>query len=220
MKSRSIRIILLLLAVLLAVPLSVWAQQAPGTLPRNEMLIADVLTGRAGTPGNFNEWVGWKWRDRGMQTLANEPLWSVDFATGKIVNGLAAGDPKYDSTFKRLEIPLCKGVAWDDGVPFTAADVVFTVQLLIKYKEFNAHSIMADNVASVSAPDDYTVVFELKQSNSRFHTTFLDRWGCTWIMPKHIFEKAADPITFEFNPFVGTGPYKLHSFDPNGFWII
>jgi peptide/nickel transport system substrate-binding protein len=220
MKNRSMRIILLFLVVLLAVPFSVWAQQALGTLPRNEMLIADVLTGRAGTPGNFNEWVGWKWRDRGMQTLANEPLWTVDFATGKIVNGLAAGDPKYDSTFKRLEIPLRKGVAWDDGVPFTAADVVFTVQLLIKYKEFNAHSIMADNVASVSAPDDYTVVFELKQSNSRFHTTFLDRWGCTWIMPKHIFEKVADPITFEFNPFVGTGAYKLHSFDPNGFWII
>ena len=39
-------------------------------------------------------------------------------------------------------------------------------------------------------------------------------------MPKHIFEKVADPVTFEFNPFVGTGPYKLHSFDPNGFWTI
>ena len=27
-----------------------------------------------------------------------------------------------------------------------------------------------------------------------------------------------DPITFEFNPFVGTGPYKLHSYDQSGFW--
>jgi hypothetical protein len=53
-----------------------------GVLPRSETLVADILTGRVGTPGNFNEWVGWKWRDRGMQTLANEPLWSVDFATG------------------------------------------------------------------------------------------------------------------------------------------
>lgn len=220
MTRRNLKVGLLLLVLLLAVPVSVWAQQAPGSLPRNETLIADVLTGRVGAPGNFNEWVGWKWRDRGMQTLANEPLWTVDFATGKIINGAAAGDPVYDSTFTRLEIPLRQGVTWSDGKPFTAADVVFTVQTLIAHTGFNDHSFFADNVKSVAASGDYTVVFELKQPNSRFHTKFLDRWGCTWIMPKHIFEKAEDPVTFEFNPFVGTGAYKLHSFDPAGYWTI
>ncbi|HLV10629.1 MAG TPA: hypothetical protein VKY40_10490, partial [Halanaerobiales bacterium] len=58
-------------------------------LPRDQTLIAGMLTGRVGTPSNFNAWVGWKWNDRGMQNLANEPLWSVDFATGEIINGLA-----------------------------------------------------------------------------------------------------------------------------------
>ncbi len=196
------------------------APMVQGILPREQTLIVGQLTGRVGTPSNFNEWVGWKWRDRGMQNLANEPLWSVDFATGEIIPGLASGDPIYNDDFTRVEIPLRQGVAWDDGTPFTAADVVFTVETLIAFEGFNAHNFFADNVASVSAPDDYTVVFELKQPNSRFHTTFLDRWGSTWIMPKHIFENVADPVTFEFNPFVGTGPYKLHSFDPNGFWTI
>jgi peptide/nickel transport system substrate-binding protein len=70
----------------------------------------------------------------------------------------------------------------------------------------------------VTAVDDHTVEFELTQPNSRFHTTFLDRWGCTRIMPKHIFEKEEDPVTFTFNPYVGCGPYKLHSFDPQGSW--
>jgi peptide/nickel transport system substrate-binding protein len=191
-----------------------------GVLPRNETFIADILTGRVGSPSNFNEWVGWKNRDRGMQTLANEPLWSVDFATGEIVNGSASGDPKYNADFTALEIPLRKGTTWSDGKDFTAADVVFTIETLIKYDGFNSHSFFADNVKSVKAKDDYTVAFELKQANSRFHTQFLDRWGCTWIMPKHIFEAQKDPVTFEFNPFVGTGPYKLHSFDPQGFWTI
>jgi peptide/nickel transport system substrate-binding protein len=191
-----------------------------GELPRNETLIVDILTGRVGSPGNFNEWVGWKWRDRGMQNLANEPLWSVDFATGEIINGLAAGDPIYNADFTQLEIPLREGVAWDDGTPFTSADVVFTVETLMANDGFNAHGLFADNVASVSAPDDYTVAFELNQPNSRFHTTFLDRWGSTWIMPKHIFEGVEDPVTFEFNPFVGTGPYKLHSYDEGGFWTV
>ena len=189
-----------------------------GTFPRRDTFIARILTGRVGTPDNFNQWVGWKWQDRGMQNLADEPLWSVDFATGKIIPGVADGDPKYNSDFTSLTVTLRKGVAWSDGEPFTSADVVYTVESLIKYEGFNAHSFFVDNVDKVTAVDDYTVKFDLKQANSRFHTTFLDRWGCTRFFPKHIFEKEADPVQFTFNPYVGCGPYKLHSFDPQGSW--
>ena len=209
--------------VVTATPPPVVKAEAPavlGVLPRSETLIADILTGRVGSPSNFNEWVGWKNRDRGMQTLANEPLWTVDFATGEIINGSADGDPIYNDDFTEVTIKLRQGTTWSDGEPFTSADLVFTVETLMKYEGFSATSFFNENVATVSATDDYTVVFKLKQSNSRFHTTFLDRWGCTWVMPKHIFEKVEDPVTFEFNPFVGTGPYKLHSFDPAGFWTI
>ncbi len=207
--------------VVTATPSPVEREEAPdvfGVLPRSETLMVGMLTGRVGSPGNFNEWVGWKWRDRGMQNLANEPLWSVDFATGEIINALAAGDPVYNEDFTQVEIPLREGVFWDDGEPFTAADVIFTAETLIEHAGFNAHSFFAENVASVTAPDDYTVVFELRQPNSRFHTTFLDRWGSTWIMPEHIFAGVDDPVTFEFDPFVGTGPYKLHSYDQGGYW--
>ncbi|HEX6035380.1 MAG TPA: ABC transporter substrate-binding protein [Anaerolineales bacterium] len=189
-----------------------------GTFPRRETLIVRQLTGRVGTPDNMNLWVGWKWQDRGLQNLADEPLWSVDFATGEIIPGLAEGDPTYNADFTQLTIPLRQGVTWNDGEPFTAEDVVFTVETLQKYDGFNAHTFFVDNVASVTAVDENTVEFELTQPNSRFHTTFLDRWGCTRIMPKHIFEKEADPVTFTFNPYVGCGPYKLHSFDPQGGW--
>ena len=190
----------------------------PGTFPRSETLIARILTGRVGTPDNFNQWVGWKWQDRGLQNLADEPLWSVDFATGNIINGLADGDPTYNEDFTTLTIPLRQGVAWSDGEPFTAADVVYVVELIQQHEEFNAHNFLLDNVESVTADDDFTVSFVLKQPNSRFHTHFLDRWGCTRIFPKHIFEAQADPIQFTFNPYVGCGPYKLHSFDPQGSW--
>lgn len=194
--------------------------QSVGQLPREDTLIAGGLTGRVGTPGNFNAWVGWKWNDRGMQNLANEPLWSVDFATGEIINCLAAGDPVYNDDFTHVSIPLRKGVTWADGVPFTADDVIFTVETLIAEPGFNDHSPFATEVESVYKSGNYQVEFDLKQPNSRFHTKFLDRWGCTWIMPKHIFEKEEDKLTFEFNPFVGCGPYKLHSYDSNGYWTI
>lgn len=189
-----------------------------GTFPRRETVIARILTGRVGTPDNFNLHVGWKWQDRGIQNLADEPLWSVDFATGNIINGLADGDPKYNADFTECTVTLRKGVAWNDGQPFTAADVVYTVQANQKFDKFNAHSYFVDNVDSVTAVDDNTVKFTLKAPNSRFHTTFLDRWGCTRIMPQHVFEKEADPTQFADNPYVGCGPYKLHSFDPQGNW--
>ncbi len=163
-----------------------------GVLPRNETLIADILTGRAGSPSNFNEWVGWKNRDRGMQNLANEPLWSVDFATGEIINGLAAGDPVYNEDFTQVTIPLREGVTWDDGEPFTSADVVFTVETHIATEGLNAHNFFADNVASVSAPDDYTVVFELAQAKLALPHHIPRSLGRTWIMPKHIFEGVED----------------------------
>jgi peptide/nickel transport system substrate-binding protein len=189
-----------------------------GIFPRRETVIARQLTGRVGSPDDMNLWFGWKWQDRGLQNLADEPFWSVDFATGNIINGLADGDAKYNADFTECTVPLRKGVAWNDGEAFSAADVVFTIETLKQFTDFSANSFFVDNVASVTAVDDYTVKFVLNKPNSRFHTTFLDRWGCTRIMPKHIFEKEADPVHFTFNPYVGCGPYKLHSYDPQGFW--
>src|SRR5690349_20287214 len=156
---------------------AVEAQDAalPGTFPRRETFIARQLTGRVGTPDNFNQWVGWKWQDRGLQNLADEPFWSVDFATGKIINGSADGDPKYSADFMSLTVPLRKGVTWSDGEPFTAADVVYTIETIMANKGFNANSFFVDNVDKVTAVDEYTVKFDLKIPNSRFHTTFLDR---------------------------------------------
>ncbi len=207
--------------IVTATPVPVEKEEAPavlGTFPRSETLIARILTGRVGSPDNFNWWVGWKSSDRGIQNLADEALWTVDFATGNIINGLADGDPVYNADFTECTIPLREGVAWSDGEPFSAADVVYSAEMFKAYTEFGAHNYFVDNVASVTAEDDYTVKFVLTQPNSRFHTTFLDRWGCTRIMPKHIFEQQEDPVQFTHNPFVGCGPYKLHSFDPQGSW--
>lgn len=34
--------------------------------PRNETLIADILTGKVGNPGNFNFWATWVGNDKGL----------------------------------------------------------------------------------------------------------------------------------------------------------
>jgi len=192
----------------------------PAGIPREETLTYDQLTGRVGTPDNFNEWSGWRWQDRGTQQFLHEPLWTVDYATGEIIPGLAADLAVYNEDFTQMTINLRQGVYWNDGVPFTADDVVFTIDLLLHTPGLLFHGPMAEFVENVGKTDDYTVVVDLTKPNSRFHAYFQDRWGCLRIMPKHVFEEAEDPIAFEFNPPVGCGPYTLYDYDPAGFWTL
>ncbi|MGC8778015.1 MAG: ABC transporter substrate-binding protein, partial [Candidatus Caldatribacteriaceae bacterium] len=207
-----------MLSLFLLVTLSAFAQ-LPGGIPREETLIVDTLTGRTGTPSNFNLWAGWRWQDRGLQQLAMEPLWTVDYATGEIIPGLAAEMPIYNQDFTQMTVKLRQGILWSDGVPITADDVIFTVDLHAQNNALPYHGPMAEFVSKAYKTDDYTAVIELKKPNSRFHTNFLDRWGCLRIMPKHVFENV-DPITFEFNPPVSSGPYVLYDYDPAGFWTL
>lgn len=191
----------------------------PTSVPRNQTLIVNQLTGRTGVPGNFNIWAGWRSNDRGLQNLLLEPLWCVEYATGEVINALAAESPIYNNDFTKMTVKLRKGVYWSDGKPFTADDLVFTVQLIKKTPGMTYNSEM-EIVKEIKKVDAYTVEFTLNKPNSRFHTYFLDRWGALRPLPKHIFEGVKDPLAFEFNPPVGTGPYVVNSFDPGGYWTL
>jgi peptide/nickel transport system substrate-binding protein len=113
-----------------------------------------------------------------------------------------------------MTVKLRSGIFWSDGVEFTSADAVFTTELHMKTNGMRWSAPFQINVASVSAPDRNTVVFKLKKPNSRFHALFTVRWNAVWMMPKHVFEKVADPLKFDFNKPVSLG---LHCcYDPNG----
>lgn len=188
--------------------------------PRNETLIVDILTGKVGNPGNFNFWATWVGNDKGLQQLVIDPLWMADYVTGEIINVLASENPIYNEDFTQMTVNLREGVYWNDGVEFTADDVVYTVTLSMETPGFGYHTQFNQNIAQVNKTGPYTVVFDLKEPNSRFHYQFLDRWGACRILPKHIFETAEDPLSFQFNPPVGTGPYTLVEYDLGGYWFL
>ena len=108
---------------------------------------------------------------------------------------------------------LHKGVKWQDGEGFTAADVVYTFQRIMKEKgPLFANLIDTD---SVEALDPYTV----KLSNRQADVTFMIRIGANnmAIQPKHLADKGVDLK----KTAVGTGPFKLESFDPktHSVWV-
>lgn len=190
------------------------------TYPREQTLIVDLFFGRVSNANNFNAWVTWVSPDRGLQNLVVNPLWMADPDLGRIENVLAEKAPEYNEDFTEMVAELRKGVYWNDGIEFTADDLVYTVELIMATPGMYYHSEFNMYVKEVYKTDDYTVVFKLKEPHSRFHDLFLDRWGACRPIPKHIWEKVEDPLKFQFNPPVGTGAYVLADYDPAGYWFI
>jgi peptide/nickel transport system substrate-binding protein len=202
---------------------TVFAQGTSSELPRNEVLIAENPQGTVPNPDWFNIWVpaGNASQSTGMHQLTMDTFWYIDpdhGLDGVWDNSLATEPPIYNDDFTQMTVKLRPGIYWSDGVEFTAEDVVFTAETHMNNNGLTRSAVYQLNVDSVEAPDPRTVIFNLKKPNSRFHSLFTVRWNAAWIMPKHIFE-GKDPVTFNFNPPVSLGAYKLHGYDPNGQWF-
>lgn len=159
----------------------------------------------------------------GLQQLGLDALWYIDpdaGIDGVWDNSLAAEKPIYNEDFTQMTVKLRPGIFWSDGVEFTADDLIYTVDTQKNTPGMAYTGQFSKFVESMEKPDNYTVVFNLTQPNSRFHGLFTVRWSACFMMPKHVFEKQADPLAYTFNPPVSLGPYVLKDFDPNGDWYL
>jgi peptide/nickel transport system substrate-binding protein len=102
-------------------------------------------------------------------------------------------------------IRLRDDVRWHDGEPFTAEDVKFTLELITN-PNFRAwrttgHELVRD--IEVVSPTEIT--WRMEEAFAPY-LSFLTE---TFIVPKHILEKEADPNNAAFNQApVGTGAFK------------
>ncbi len=103
---------------------------------------------------------------------------------------------------------LRHGVTFHDGEPFTASDVLYTYHKIMDKSTPNPQmKVYFNDVKSISAPDDYTIVFKMK----RPYFLSLEHLGSFAIIPEHIFSKTENFVNNEHNMRepVGTGPYRL-----------
>ncbi|MEN4098828.1 MAG: ABC transporter substrate-binding protein, partial [Anaerolineaceae bacterium] len=168
----------------------------PGVL-RRECLIIEDPTGTATPADDFNRWrPGSRTYSTGLQQIALDALWYIDpneGLDGVWDNAVAAEKPIYNEDFTTMTVKLRQGLYWSDGVEFTAEDLYYTVDVQMKNDGWNYTGQFRGNIESMEMPDKYTVVFNLKDPNSRFHSFFTVRWGACFMMPKHVFEKQEDP---------------------------
>lgn len=216
---RHVGLLLLLVSLITGLSAMALAQIGPD-IPREETIIVDILSGRVANPKRMNAWGPGTNADAGIQQCLLDSLWMVEYAQGEILNMLAKSGPIYNDDYTTMTVELREGIYWSDDVEFTADDVVFTVETLKANPGMNYSTEFDLQVDKVYKTDDYTVVFELKAPNTRFHTYFLDRWGACRIMPKHIWEGVADPMAYDFFPPVGVGQYVLKEVDPGGYWFL
>lgn len=101
---------------------------------------------------------------------------------------------------------LHKNVKWHDGEPFTSADVVFSADVFLRETHPRLRASLT-HVESITAPDDDTVVFKLKEPFGPFIGIF--EVGTMPMIPKHIYEGTDYQANPANNTPIGTGPFKF-----------
>jgi peptide/nickel transport system substrate-binding protein len=106
---------------------------------------------------------------------------------------------------------LRRGVRWDDGVPLTSADVVFSFNAIMNPRNLVAAGrIGYDRIAWVRAIDPYTVRVRLARPFSALLSYFFASDENYAILPAHVLARYSDVnhVPFDGRP-ICSGPYSI-----------
>jgi peptide/nickel transport system substrate-binding protein len=170
-------------------------------------------------PGSLNPHISPGLHDFQASRIAYEPLASFDRA-GQLVPFLAAEIPSranggLAADGMSVTWQLRSDVVWSDGTPFTAADVRFTYDYITNPAVAGHAAVAYEAVEQVEIIDDHTVRVQFNAPTPAWAVPFVGRYGL--ILPQHIFAEynganyAEAPAN---NLPVGTGPYRVVSFEP------
>jgi peptide/nickel transport system substrate-binding protein len=154
-----------------------------------------------------------------LARLAFEPFVDVD-ARGRAVPVLLArvptlanGDLSRDG--RTIVYRLRPGVRWQDGVPVTAADVLFTLHAILDPRNPVRSREGYDRIARAERIDDETVRVVLKAPWAPAVTSLFGYGAAPqYVLPAHLLsrEPRLDRAAFGAAP-VGDGPYRFESWE-------
>lgn len=125
----------------------------------------------------------------------------------EVIPGLAKSW-EFDEASCTYTFHLEEGVKWHDGEAFTADDVKFTIEAIMNPENGSENSPNYEDVEKITVIDENTISFHLSAPN----VAFLDYMTMA-VLPEHLLsDEDMQESDFFRNP-IGTGPYKLESWD-------
>ncbi len=168
-------------------------------------------------PDNLNPILGTQVIDTDLSMFWGAYLYMLDdrmqmrpelaTAVPTIENGGVSGDGL------RITYHLRRGVLWQDGVPFTADDVVYTWRQLMNPRNDIGSRQGYELIRRIDEPDKHTIVVHLRHRWAPFVATFFTASATTYgILPEHLLSKYRDVNNVPFNRLpIGTGPFRVVS---------
>ena len=126
---------------------------------------------------------------------------------GNLVASLAESW-SYDEAAMTYTFKLTEGVTWHDGEAFTAEDVRFTIEAIMNPDNGSENYPNYVEVKEIKVISDTEIAFALSEPNF----AFLDYMTMS-ILPAHLLQGEDMWESDYFRKPIGTGPYKLDSWD-------
>jgi peptide/nickel transport system substrate-binding protein len=136
-----------------------------------------------------------------------EPLMFVNTLQNAKVTPWLATAYAWSNGNKTLTFTIRNGVKFTNGNPLTAADVVYTFNLLKAHKTLDINSVWAV-LTSVSQKGSNQVVMTFKAPAVTYFYYIADQIG---IVSQKVWSQVANPVTFADKDPIGTGPYTAGS---------
>jgi peptide/nickel transport system substrate-binding protein len=147
----------------------------------------------------------------GATGLIYEPLLQFDIAAPPKYYPWLATAYQWSNGGKTVTFTIRQGVRFNNGTPMTPADVAFTYNLVKKNPSINLGGLPISGVST--SGNTVTLTFPSSE-----YTNLQEIAGVP-ILPQAIWSKAGNPATYADPNPVGTGPYKLKTFTPQGFTL-
>ena len=172
--------------------------------------------GQTAMGGNMVSWI--ELHSNGLVTsdASGHPEPLIAQALPSLADGTVALTPDGQMTTRWTLRP---DVTWQDGVPFTAADLVFGYQVQADPGMPYTDRGVTQLVQSVEALDDHTVLITWKQP---YYLADAIGTGALWPLPAHLLADAyaaGDLDHFRTLPYwtseyIHTGPFRLARYEP------
>ena len=212
------RVLALVAAGLLAAGLAACSSSSPATSDTSAASGTGATLVMESSPENnvtrdFNPFVSTAApQGMGATGLIYEPLYQFDLANPTTRYPWLATSFSWGPGGKSITFTIRQGVKWSNGTPMTTADVAFTYEYIKKNSAINLAGLDISTVSS--SGDTVTVTFPTPQY------TNLENIAGVAILPQSVWGSISNPAAFTDPDPIGTGPYTLGAFSPQGYTMV